>query len=41
MSLLRTHFLHLQIYFRKQLGASLYLGVALSRPITAYLLTYI
>lgn len=38
---LHTHFLHLQIYFGKQLDTSLCLGVAWSRPFTAYLLTYI
>lgn len=33
ISLLHTHFLHLQIYFGKQLGTSLCLGVALCHPL--------
>lgn len=33
ISLLHTHFLHLQIYFGKQLGTSLCLGVAPCHPL--------
>lgn len=33
MSFLHTHFLHLKIYFGKQLGTSLCLGVALYHPL--------